>query len=334
MLKIGVIGTGAIGREHIERITNKLSGGQVTAVYDVFEEAAHEVAGQYGAKQMKSQRELMESNEVDAVICTSIAEAHAETVLACIAAGKPVFCEKPLAVSASDARKIVDAEIASNRHLVQVGFMRRFDKGYLQLKQAIASAEYGEPLMMHCAHRNPKVRDAYQDSWAVTGTAIHEIDCMHWLADDEYVSAQVRFPRTTQRAHEGLHDPQLFLLQTKKGVLIDVEVFVNCQFGYDIECEIVCENGILRMAEPSSPLVRRDARRFVALETDWKRRFAEAYDAELQDWINATRCGELHGPTAWDGYFAAVTGDALLRAQASGKIEKIEAGERPAFYGR
>lgn len=332
MLSIGVIGTGAIGQEHIDRITNKLTGGKVTAVYDVFAESAEKVAALCGAKVCSSEGELIDI--VDAVICTSIAEAHAETALASIAAGKPIFCEKPLAVSAADAKRVVDAEVAAGKHLVQVGFMRRYDKGYQQVKQMVDSGEYGLPLMMHCAHRNPKTRDVYQDSWTVTGTAIHEIDCMHWLADDEYESAQVVFPRSTSYAHEGLHEPQFFLLKTKKGVLIDVEVFVNCQFGYDIECEVVCENGIIRMPEPSFPMVRRDAKRFVPLETDWKRRFTEAYDVEIQDWINSTVRGEVNGPSAWDGYFAAVTGDALLAAQKSGAIEKIDAGERPAFYNK
>ena len=157
---------------------------------------------------------------------------------------------------------------------------------------------------------------------------------MHWLADDEYASAQVIFPKSTCYAKEGLHDPQMFLLQTKSGVLIDVEVFPECQFGYDIKCEVVCENGIVLMPEPSFPMVRKDAKRSVALETDWKQRFIEAYDAEMQDWVCAVAQGKVNGPTAWDGYFAAVTGDALLAAQVSGKIEPIDAGERPAFYDK
>lgn len=332
MLKIGVIGTGAIGKEHIQRLTDKVSNAQVTAVYDVFAEGAKAAAALCGAKVCASEDELIA--EVDAVVCTSIADAHAETVLKCIAAGKPVFCEKPLAVTAADAKRIVDAEVASGKHLVQVGFMRRYDKGYQQVKAMIESGECGKPLMMHCAHRNPRVRPEYADSWAVTGTAIHEIDCMHWLADDEYVSAQVIFPKSTCYAKEGLHDPQMFLLQTKSGVLIDVEVFPECQFGYDIKCEVVCENGIVLMPEPSFPMVRKDAKRSVALETDWKRRFIEAYDTEMQDWVSAVEQGKVNGPTAWDGYFAAVTGDALLAAQVSGKIEPIDAGEHPAFYDK
>lgn len=86
------------------------------------------------------------------------------------------------------------------------------------------------------------------------------------------------------------------------------------------------------MAEPSFPLVRKDASRCVALETDWKQRFIEAYDVEIQDWINSTLSGEVNGPTAWDGYLAAVTADALVKSQGSGRAEPIQTGAAPVFY--
>ena len=68
------------------------------------------------------------------------------------------------------------------------------------------------------------------------------------------------------------------------------------------------------------------------LETDWKQRFIEAYDIEMQDWIDATLRGEMNGPSAWDGYVAAVTADALVKSQTTGAVEAIATGETPAFY--
>ena len=75
-------------------------------------------------------------------------------MLEAIKHGKYVFCEKPLAMDAAGCRRIVDAEVAYGKKLVQVGFMRRYDRGYIELKEAIESKQYGEALMMHCAHRN------------------------------------------------------------------------------------------------------------------------------------------------------------------------------------
>jgi myo-inositol 2-dehydrogenase/D-chiro-inositol 1-dehydrogenase len=334
-LRIGVIGTGAIGIEHIGRITNKLSGGKIVAVTDVDTgRAAAAIANIPGARVEKSGADVIGATDVDAVLVTSWGPAHAESVLAAIAAGKPVFCEKPLATTAADCRKIVDAEIAGGKKLVQVGFMRRFDKGYRQLKEILDSGKVGAPLMLHCAHRAAGVDENYLTDMAVTDTAIHEIDCLHWLVGEQYASAQVLFPRNTRHSHAKLKDPQIMILTTESGITIDIEVFVNCRFGYDIECEVCCEDAIIKMPEPSFPTIRANANRSVEIETDWKRRFGDAYDVEIQDWINATKAGKVNGPTAWDGYLAAVTADALVAAQKSGKVERIATGARPAFYGQ
>lgn len=331
-LRIGVIGTGAIGREHIGRITNKLTGAKVVAVTDINAESAEAARAECGARVEKDSLSVVNSPDVDALIVASYGPAHAESVLQAIAAGKPVFCEKPLASTAADCKKIVGAEIAHGKKLVQVGFMRRYDKGYVQMKEMIAGGGMGAPLMVHCAHRNATVAPNYTTEMAVNDTAIHEIDILHWLIDDQYVSGQVIIPKSTKYARHGLTDPQLMLLTTKSGIVIDIEVFVNCQFGYDIQCEVCCENGIIRMPEPSFPLVRKDAARSVALETDWKQRFIDAYDVEIQDWINSTLAGEVNGPTAWDGYLAAVTADALVKSQTTGCAEPIETGDAPDFY--
>jgi myo-inositol 2-dehydrogenase/D-chiro-inositol 1-dehydrogenase len=331
-LRIGVIGTGAIGREHIHRISRSLSGGNIVAVADVNLDSAREVANEYGARVELDGKSLIHSNDVDAVIVTSWGPAHEEAVLCAIEAGKPVFCEKPLATTAAGCKNIVDAEIAFGRRLVQVGFMRRYDKGYQQLKTLIDQQVYGAPLLLKCAHRNPSVGTDYHTSMAVTDTAIHEIDVLHWLINDEYTSAQVSFPKNTKHTHSELKDPQLMTLTTKSGIVISLEVFVNCQFGYDIQCEIVCEEGALKMAEPSFPTIRAGEKLFQTLENDWKQRFVDAYDVEIQNWINTTKKGVVEGPTAWDGYVAAVTADALVKSQTTLAAEPVITGDTPELY--
>ena len=256
-----------------------------------------------------------------------------DSLLAAIKAGKRIFCEKPLCTTAEDCLKVVNAEVESGKHLIQLGFMRRYDKGYMQVKEALATGEYGEPLMLHCTHRNPEVGTNYNTPMAVHDTAIHEIDVLHWLVDDEYESAQVIMPKVTKYSHSELKDPQIMLLRTKKGVCIDVEVFVNCKFGYDINCEVVCEDGAIKMPSPIYPSIRKNAAVSTTIDTDCFVRFKDAYDTEVQDWVDAASEGVIKGPNAWDGYLAAVTADALVKAQETGAIEKIEtAVEKPEFY--
>jgi myo-inositol 2-dehydrogenase/D-chiro-inositol 1-dehydrogenase len=333
-LRLGVIGTGAIGSEHIRRCSHALLNSTVVAVTDIDAEQAAKVVEGLGidAEVYADGHALIAAPEVQAVLVTSWGPTHEEYVLAAIAAGKPVFCEKPLAVTADGCRRIVDAEIAHGKRLVQVGFMRPYDEGYRALKQVIDSGAIGEPLMLHCAHRNPSVPEHYTTDMAITDTLIHELDVLRWLLNDDYKSVQVVFPRKTSKALAHLRDPQVVLIETLKGTRIDVEVFVNCQYGYDIQCEVVGETGIARLPEPTQVQMRSAAKLSSAILMDWKDRFIAAYDVELQAFIDSVRVGQIGGPSAWDGYAAAVAADACIEAQASGAIVALGLPERPPFY--
>src|SRR5690606_28419202 len=273
-VRIGVIGTGAIGRDHARRIQTVLAGGEIVALSDVNRASAEAVRADIAPKAevFATGEELIASASVDAVLVTSWGTTHEQYVLAAIAAGKPCFCEKPLATTAEGARRIVDAEVKAGRRLVQVGFMRRYDAGYVALKEAVKT-HTGAPIMVHAAHRNPTVPEAYITPMAIHDTLIHEIDVFRWLLDDDYVSARVIFPRKAARSHGRLRDPQIVVLETAKGVVIDVEIFVNCHYGYDIQCEVVGEDGIARLPEPMAIQMRLGAKLQNAILTDWKDRF-------------------------------------------------------------
>lgn len=335
-LQIGIIGIGAIGQDHLRRITQTLSGAKVVAVTDINPQQAKDTVKKYAlnAEVYENGHDLIASGEVQAVLVTSWGPTHEEFVLAAIALGKPVFCEKPLAVTAEGCMRIVQAEVQYGRRLVQVGFMRPYDKGYRALKNVIDTDQIGAPLIVHCAHRNPAVGDNYTTDMAITDTVIHEIDVLRWLLDDDYASVQVVYPKKTRLASTHLADPQIILLETVKGVRIDVEVFVNCQYGYDIQCEVVGETGIAKLPEPSNVLMRSKAKNSVEILTDWKQRFIDAYDVELQGFINAVNNGEVGGPSAWDGYAAAVAADACVLAQKTGGIVPVHIAERPALYNK
>jgi myo-inositol 2-dehydrogenase/D-chiro-inositol 1-dehydrogenase len=331
-INVGVIGTGNIGQDHIRRIARSLSGARVVAVTDIDSARAEKIAKDLGARAETAGQNIIAAEDVDAVIVTTIGSTHEEFVSAAMAAGKPVFCEKPLATTAAACMRILDAEVAFGKRLVQVGFMRRYDAGYRLLKDVVTKGRIGAPLIAHCAHRNPAVGDDYTTDMAITDTVIHEIDTMRWLLDDEYVSAQVLYPKKTSKASKHLADPQIVLLETATGIRIDVEVFVNAVYGYDIQCELVGETGVARLPEPSNVLLRSDGKLNVDILTDWKKRFIASYDVELQEWIHSVASGKISGPSSWDGYAAAVTADACVEAQKTSKIVEISLGSRPELY--
>ncbi|MGI6546587.1 MAG: Gfo/Idh/MocA family protein [Fastidiosipilaceae bacterium] len=332
ILKIGLIGTGAIGRTHFKRINQKLQGGKVIAVSDVNKEFGRSIAEQLDCAFYETGEELINAPEIDAVVVTTSDQYHEQFVMAAIKAGKPVFCEKPLAPQADGAKRIVDAEVAGGKHLVQVGFMRRYDAGYRQMKEALDNRVLGEPLMLHCAHRNETVDESYDTPMAVENSMIHEIDVLRWLLNEDYKTASVVFPKKTRNAHENLQDPQIMFLTTESGVHIDVEAFVCCGYGYEIKCEVVCEDGVMNMPEAPYLQVRTDGKRYSNITTDWSQRFGDAYDTEFQEWINATKEGRVDGPTAWDGYVGQVTASAASKARDTQTTVTIELEERPNFY--
>lgn len=114
-----------------------------------------------GTKVYTDFNEAINDPDVNAVVVTHPGQFHKGPVLAAIKAGKPVFSEKPLANTAADGKEIVEAEMAGGKHLVQVGFMRRYDRGYRQVKELIDSGKFGAPMVIKCTHRADGVADDY-----------------------------------------------------------------------------------------------------------------------------------------------------------------------------
>jgi myo-inositol 2-dehydrogenase/D-chiro-inositol 1-dehydrogenase len=335
-VRVGVIGVGMIGQDHIRRITQVLSGGVVVAVTDVDAARAGQVAsGLPGVTVRPAGRDLIADPDVDAVLVTSWGPTHEEHVRAAIEAGKPVFCEKPLATTTGACLRIIGAEMASGRRLVQVGFMRRYDPGYHALKAALEGGQIGAPLMMHCAHRNPAAPPyGFTTEMIISDSAVHEIDLVRWMFGEDIVAANVLKPRRTGRAGPGLHDPLIVLLEMASGVLVDVEVFVNAAYGYDIRAEIVGETGTVALADADGATVTQDGRRSRRVPASWQERFGRTFDAEFEDWLKSVAAGTPAGPSAWDGYAAAVATEACLEALRTGQRTEVSVPERPDFYAK
>ena len=146
-LRIGVIGTGGMGGRHARNFARYVGAADLVAIMDVDKARAAEVAKSCGgAAVFDDALALINDPSVNALVIASPDPTHADLAIACIQAGKPVLCEKPLGVNLEDAERVLRAEVAGGKRLVQVGLMRMFDPQHMALKQAIDDGEIGRPL--------------------------------------------------------------------------------------------------------------------------------------------------------------------------------------------
>lgn len=331
-LRIGVVGAGIMGADHVTRITHRMSGARVSAVIEIDPVRAAAAAATAGADIFTSVEEAITAEAVDALLIASPGPFHELALRPALAAGLPVLCEKPLTPDSASSWEIVQLDQQLDRPHVQVGFMRRFDTEYRALKDLVTAGDAGELLLMHCVHRNPDVPNGYQQSMLITDSVVHELDVVPWLAGSPIVSIEVKHARRNSLAPEHLREPIVVILELQNGTLVDVEMNVSAQFGYQVRTEAVFERGIARIGEAQGMQLWRDARFEIGEHTTYTTRFADAYDRQVQAWIDAVRDGRLvAGPNAWDGYLAALACEAGIKA-LDGGIVPVSAPERPAFY--
>lgn len=317
VLHVGIIGLGAMGSDHCKRIAERTNGVELAGVCDLKQELSEKYAKKYGARLYKTGEDLIDSPGIDAImVVTSPDETHGQFVMRAIEKDKFVFCEKPMMPTVKGCQEIVETETKHGKRLVQVGFMRRFDPGYIEMKKALDERKYGEPLLVHATHRNYEVPTSYDTTMSVSNTAVHEADLMHWLLGENYKSGVTFLPdKQTKYTHSNLHDPQIVMLDTESGVHIDLEVFVNNHMGYDINCEVVCEEGTISLRTPRNTSVKTNLSDETHIPAEFTERFKTAYDNEIQQWVDSVQKGELVGPSAWDGLIAMVTCDALATSR-------------------
>lgn len=332
-LRIAVVGAGMMGADHITRITQRIVGATVSAVVEPDAgRAAAAIENAPGAQHFTAIEDALASGVVDAVLIATPGQFHEPVLLPAIEAGLPILCEKPLTPDPESSLRIIEAEQKAGRKLIQVGFMRRFDREYIQLRELIASGEAGALLALRCAHRNPAVPDSYTNPMLINDSVVHEIDIVRYLTDSPVTAIEVKRPRRNSLSPAHLDEPVLVLLETEQGVLADVEMNVSVQFGYQVKTEAVFERGIAEIGRTGGMTLWSDGRYGRAEHVSFTTRFAEAYDAQIQRWVRAAQAGVIDGPSAWDGYLVAAACQAGVTALESGERVEVVYAERPAFY--
>lgn len=323
-IAVGVIGAGVMGSEHARILSEEVAGAHLAAVCDADENRAHAAAR--GGWITADPLELIKSDKIDAVLIASPDATHGSLVLACIEAGKPVLCEKPLAITAAEARTIVEAEVAHSKRLVQVGYMRRFDPPYVEMKRARDAGTIGPSVMLHNVHRNPIAPEWFNGRMSVTNAFVHEVDVSRWILGSEMVAARVH------SAPGG--DPLLIVMETDRGEIVSTEIFMNCGYGYHVHAQLVGRQGTIETINPLATAENIAGHQRTSYPDNWIPRFRNAYTIQIKQWIKAARSGiPSDGASAWDGYVTTLIAEQIVAALDEGKTAFLSSQTRPSIYG-
>jgi myo-inositol 2-dehydrogenase / D-chiro-inositol 1-dehydrogenase len=329
-LRVAVLGAGMMGAFHAKALSSRIRGAQVSVVSDVFAAKAEELAAEVGARVIEDPIAAIDDPEVDAVLIATPGATHEDQVNACLDARKPVLCEKPLTTEISSAYALVQKEAELGQRLIQVGFMRRFDNEYVALKELIDSRGLGNPLLVHCTHRNPAVPDFFDSEYMIRDSVVHEVDVARFLLDEELTSVQILRGLATSSAPAGTSDPMLVVFETESGRMVTDEIYVRTAVAYEVRTEVVGERGSAIIGLDQNLQVKTVDGRWGGRSTpSFVERFGQAYDTELQRWVAAARRGAIDGPDAWDGYAAVAVCEAGVEALRTGQKVAVQMQPRP-----
>jgi len=298
ILKIGVVGAGVMGSGHVEYLSQDIPGVRVVALAEPDESLRQAVLDRWNLEcaGFSSLEEMLDGVELDGVVVASPDRFHAESIKLCLSRKMPTLCEKPLAQSSEDAEELSELAQQSLKDvghpLVHLGFMRRFDPPFIEVKKLIDSGELGAVLYMNASTRNVS-SPGIKSTELLTNIAIHEVDTLRWLLSDEWSDLTVLKGRSASAAPEGTQDPIVLTGSTVNGVVIVADIFANNSYGYDVRCELTFEKGVVRVGIWGDVTIVKNhehpAHPAFALGENWIARFRQAYVNELLEWTKTLR---------------------------------------------
>ncbi len=328
-LKIGVLGLGRMGQVYAYHVARQIPGAALVAVADPRPEALDTFAASVpGVTPYRDYRDLLAHPDLHAVIVATPTSTHPEVVLAATAAGKHIFCEKPMSLTLPETDMMI-AAIDRAGVLFQVGFMRRFDDGYAAAKQQLDAGVIGQPVMIRSIGRDPHRTSLEYADPAVSGglildMGIHDFDLLRWLMADEVerVYSEVSALVYPELLDVGDVDNAMIALKFRGGGLGNVEVSRTAIYGYDIQCELVGAKGTLQVGylrqTPLTLLTRDGVHHDVV--PHFPQRFGTAYTRQLEQFVASVRDDKPPVVTARDARAALLIGLAATRSQHEQRV--------------
>jgi myo-inositol 2-dehydrogenase / D-chiro-inositol 1-dehydrogenase len=329
-INLAVIGTGRMGSVHVRNIVRHIPEANLAAVCDIRLEVAQAVADECGVQRVvRDYHELLDDRIIEAILIASSTPTHAFIIRDTAAAGKHIFCEKPLALDLGD----IDAALAAVERAgvkLQVGFNRRFDKSFQRVHDIVASGEIGRPCILRITNRDPDfpAMEFLRASGGIfLDLAIHDFDMVRYQVgevEEVYAIGNVLINPELNEFNDV--DTDIVTLKFNNGAVGAIDNSRKAVYGYDQRLEVFCSNGTaLAENESETTVVKGNFDGFLSAKPPYffMQRYAPCYVEEVRQFITCVREDQPTPTTGADGRAAVVLGYAAAKSLRENRPVKV-----------
>jgi len=328
-MRIGLLGAGRIGQIH-GRSAAEHKSATLAAVFDVDAKAAAAIAAGTGATVAKGISDIIGDKSIDAVLICTPTDTHADLIEQAAKAGKAIFCEKPVDLSAERVRACLKV-VADTKAKLMIGFNRRFDPSFASLQKRLAAGEVGKPEIVTILSRDPgppPISYITRSGGLFRDMMIHDLDMARFLLGEEPVEVSAMAACLVDPAigQAGDIDTAVVTLKTKSGKLAQISNSRRATYGYDQRIEVHGSGGLLRADNQFATTVQKATGAGFASDpvlNFFLERYTPAYRAEMDTFVTGVLEGKPLNPTGEDGLRALVLADAAEESAKSGKSVKV-----------
>ena len=313
---ICVIGAGRAGMIHAQNfVAGRVPGARLVAVADPVAEQRSRACQHLGINTAYGDyHQAIADPQVDAVIVATPTRFHNQIVLAAAGAGKSILCEKPMAMTSGECRQMIDAADRAKVKL-QIGFMRRFDPGFVALKQRIDAGEIGKVVLVKSLTHGPTtpkpwMYDLQASNGPLAEVNSHDIDTLRWLTGSEFqevyaIGGNYRSPEARQQ-HPDFYDNVVMTARFENGMQGVICGAQGVQYGYDARCEVLGERGLITVGklQDNSVVSHTPAGITASIVKSWADLFRDAYREEVVDFVRCLRDDDIPRAQGRDGQAA------------------------------
>lgn len=330
-INLGVIGAGRIGKIHAENLATRISGARLAGVADVNLAAAREVAAQFHVPLATADyRQLLAAPDIDAVAICTATDTHAEIIQAAAAHGKHIFCEKPIDLDLKRIQQALDA-VSKAGVKFQVGFNRRFDPSFAKARDLVVAGKIGAPHLVRITSRDPAPPPlAYVkvSGGIFLDMTIHDFDMVRFLSGSEAVEVFAIGDALVdpEIGRAGDVDTCVVTLRLKNGALATIDNSRRAVYGYDQRVEVFGSAGMVAVSNRTPDnhvLLNAESASSSKPQYFFLERYAEAYVAELRQFIDCIHNGTTLSVRGTDGLMAVVLGLAAKKSLQENRPVKV-----------